>query len=74
MPTPHVEKSSHACRKTLDHLHAVKPVIDYSFKGPHVSSTHQVSLDKIYGNVASKMYLISLLTWYWRQCGINGFG
>lgn len=38
-PVPHVEKSSHACRKTSDHLHAVKAVIDYSVKEPHISNS-----------------------------------
>lgn len=41
-PVPHMEKSSHACRKTSDHLHAVKPVIDYSVREPHISNTHQL--------------------------------
>lgn len=31
-PVPHVEKSSHAYRKTSDHLHAVQSVIDYSVR------------------------------------------
>lgn len=37
-PGPHVEKSSHACCKTSDLLHAVKSVIDYSVKEPQYAS------------------------------------
>ncbi len=47
-PVPHVEKSSHACRKTSDHLHAVKSVIDYSVKEPHISNSHWIqSFEKL---------------------------
>lgn len=41
-PVPHVEKSSHACGKTSDHLHAVKSVIDYNVKEPHISDSQQL--------------------------------
>lgn len=44
---PHVEKSSHACRKTSDHLHAVESVIDYSVKEPRISTQISHNLFKI---------------------------
>lgn len=47
---PHVEKSSHACHKTSDHLHAVRPVIDYSVKETHFSNSQ--SFVETYGKMA----------------------
>lgn len=52
-PGPHVEKSSHACCKTSDLLHAVKSVIDYSVKEPQYANSHQIqSFEEPYGNMA----------------------
>lgn len=65
-PVPHVEKSSHACRKTSDHLHAVKSVIDYSVREPHFSKLTSATIFwEIYGNMAwsSKMCLMRSESW-----------
>lgn len=41
-PVPHVEKSSHACCKTSDLLHAAKSVIDYSVKKSQYANSHTI--------------------------------
>lgn len=65
-PVPHVEKSSHAYCKTSDHLHAVKSVIDYGVKEPHISKfTSAMIFWETYGNMGqpSKICLMCLRSW-----------
>lgn len=67
-PVPHVEKSSHASHKTSDHLHAVKSVIDYSVKEPHISNSATIFWET-YGNVAwpSETCPMHSQSWTWRN-------
>lgn len=50
-PVPHVEKSSHAYRKTSDHLHAVQSVIDYSVRAQRFLTHFFFFFQETYGNM-----------------------
>lgn len=68
-PVPQVEKSSHACSKTPDYLHAVKSVINYSVTKPMFLTYMSCSLLRNlwkYG-LAFKVCLMHSESWIWRD-------